>query len=67
MDKNLPANTGDTGLSPGPGRSHVPRRNQAHAQQPVSLCSRAWKLQPLKSDHLDPVLGDKRGHRNENP
>ena len=22
--KNLPANAGDTGLSPGPGRSHVP-------------------------------------------
>ena len=25
--KNLPANSGDTGLSPGPGRSHMPRRN----------------------------------------
>ena len=25
--KNLPANAGDTGLSPGPGRSHVPRSN----------------------------------------
>ena len=23
--KNLPANTGDTGSSPGPGRSHMPR------------------------------------------
>ena len=23
--KNLPANAGDTGLSPGPGRSHMPR------------------------------------------
>ena len=22
--KNLPANAGDTGLSPGPGRSHMP-------------------------------------------
>ena len=25
--KNLPANTGDTGLSPGPGRSHMPWSN----------------------------------------
>ena len=25
--KNLPANVGDTGLSPGPGRSHMPRSN----------------------------------------
>ena len=25
--KNLPANAGDTGSSPGPGRSHRPRSN----------------------------------------
>ena len=25
--KNLPVNAGDTGLSPGPGRSHMPRSN----------------------------------------
>ena len=25
--ENLPANTGDTGLSPGLGRSHMPRSN----------------------------------------
>ena len=25
--KNLPASAGDTGLSPGPGRSQVPRNN----------------------------------------
>ena len=25
--KNLPANAGDAGLSPGPGRSHMPRSN----------------------------------------
>ena len=24
VDKNLPANAGDTGLTPGPGRFHVP-------------------------------------------
>ena len=27
MVKNLPANTGDTGSSPGPERSHMPRSN----------------------------------------
>ena len=25
--ENLPGNTGDTGSSPGPGRSHVPQSN----------------------------------------
>ena len=25
--ENLPANAGDTGLSPGPGRSHMPQSN----------------------------------------
>ena len=25
--KNLPANVGDTGLSPGPGKSHMPQSN----------------------------------------
>ena len=25
--KNLPGNAGDTGSSPGPGRSHMPRSN----------------------------------------
>ena len=25
--KNLPVNAGDTGLSPDPGRSHMPRSN----------------------------------------
>ena len=27
MVKNLPASAGDTGSSPGPGRSHMPRSN----------------------------------------
>ena len=39
--KNLPANAGDTGLIPGPGRSHVPWSNQAQVPQLLSLCSRA--------------------------
>ena len=31
-DKNLPANAGDMGSIPGPGRSHIPRGNLACAR-----------------------------------
>ena len=34
--KNLPANSGDTGSSPGPGRSHVPQRDKTHVPQLLS-------------------------------
>ena len=45
--ENLPANAGDMGSSPGPGRSHMPRSNQARAPQLLSLHSRAHKPQLL--------------------
>ena len=35
--ENLPANAGDTGLSPGLGRSHMPRSNWARKPQLLSL------------------------------
>ena len=35
----LPANAGDTGSSPGLGRSHMPRSNWAHEPQLLSLRS----------------------------
>ena len=35
--RNPPANAGDTGSSPGPGRYHMPQRNWAHAPQLLSL------------------------------
>ena len=44
---NLPANAGDTGSSPGPGRSHMPQSNQAREPQLLSLRSRAREPQPL--------------------
>ena len=47
MVKNLPANAGDMGSSPGPGRSHMPRSNEAHAPQLLNLRSRARKPQLL--------------------
>ena len=40
--KNLPANAGDTGSSPGLGRSHMPRSDWARGPQLLSL--RVWSL-----------------------
>ena len=37
--KNQPANAGDTGSSPGRGRSHMPRSNEARAPQLLSPCA----------------------------
>ena len=72
--KNLPANAGDTGSSPGLGRSHMPPSNQARVPQLLSLCSRAHEPQLLahvpqllKPVHLEPLLCEKRSHRNEKP
>ena len=65
MVKNPPANAGDAGSSPGPGRSHLPRNNSAHAPQLLSLRSRAREPQLLKPVRLEPVLRNKRSHRNE--
>ena len=42
--KNLPANAGDTGSSPGPGRSHMPWSNKARVPQLLSL--RATTTEP---------------------
>ena len=41
---SLPANAGDTGSSPGLGRSHMPRSNWAREPQLLSL--RVWSLCP---------------------
>ena len=46
--KNLPASAGDTGSSPGPGWSHMPRSNWACAPQLLSLRSRARAPQQEK-------------------
>ena len=39
---NPPANAGDTGSCPGPGRSHMPQSGWAHEPQLLSL--RVWSL-----------------------
>ena len=68
MVKNLPANARDTGLIPGPGRSHMQQTNQARMPQLLSLCSGAQESQPLhphaattKSQYaLEPVVCNKK-------
>ena len=47
--KNLPANAGDTGSNPDPGRSHVLRGNKPCGPQLLSPRSRGHMLQLLKS------------------
>ena len=64
--KNPSANAGDTGSSPGPGRSHMLWSNEAHAPQLLSLHSRAREPQLLKPVHLESVL-QKKSHHNEKP
>ena len=44
--ENLPANAGDTGSSPGLGRSHMPRSGWAREPQLLSL--RVWSLCPQR-------------------
>ena len=56
--KNLPANAGDTGSSPGLGRSHMPRSNQAREPQLLAIAEPA---------RLEPVLRNKRGRDSERP
>ena len=65
--KNPPANAGDTGSIPGPGRSHVPRSNKARVPQLLSLRSRAHEPQLLKPARLETELRNKRSHRSEKP
>ena len=42
MVENLPANAGDTGSSPGLGRSHMPQ--SSWAREPQLLSPRIWSL-----------------------
>ena len=56
--KNPPANAGDTDLIPDPGRSHMPRSNEARILSPVpeshNYCTHV--LQLLKAEHLEPQV-----------
>ena len=66
--KNLPANARDMGLSPGPGRSHMPEQlTSLRTLEPASHSYWARVPQLLKPTCLEPVLHSKRSHRNEKP
>ena len=72
--KNPPANAGDMGLSPGPGRSTCRRaiKPRCHnywvfALEPASHNYWAHMPQLLKPACLEPVLRNKRSHCNEKP
>ena len=55
MVKNPPANSGDTGSIPGPGRFHRPHGNLARAPQ------------HLNPSAVEPMLCNKRSHGSEKP
>ena len=55
VDKNPPANAGDTDSIPGLRRSHLLWNNQA------------WALKLVKPVYLQPVLRSKRSHHKEKP
>ena len=61
--KNPPANAGDTGSSPGSGRSHMPKPVHHHywawALEPMSHNYWGHAPQLLKPTWLEPVLRNK--------
>ena len=65
--KNLPANTGDVGSIPGPGRFHMLWSNQVCAPHLLSQGYRALRPQLLSLPALEPVLSEKRSHRDKKP
>ena len=78
MVESMPANAGDTGSSPGLGRSHMPRSNWA--REPRWLSLRVWSLcsatreaamvrGPRTAIKSGPHLPQLEGalHRNEDP
>ena len=72
MVKNPPANAGDMGSIPGPGRSHMKLSPCTTTTEPALYSLRATTTeacapQLLKPVRLEPVLRNKRSHHNEKP
>ena len=68
VDRNLPANAGDTGLISGLGRVHMPQSNRAHAPQLLSLRPKARARQPektLQQEALSPQVESSPAHGNQ--
>ena len=67
VDRNPPANAGDSGSIHDPRRFYKPSSNGTHVPQLLSLHSRACKLQILSLHALEPVFLKKRNNLNEKP
>ena len=66
MDKYLPANAGDMGLMPAPGRFHMPWSNSACApQQEMRSPCTATEQPPLAATRESPRAATKTQHKQE--
>ena len=67
MVKNPPANAGEMATNPSLGRSHMQWNNKTHMTQLLRLRSRAPEATNTKPANLEPMLRNKKSHRNEKP
>ena len=67
MDESPPVNAGDTGSSPGLGRSHVLQSHSAREPQLPSLCSGAQEPRVLRATLKGSTLCNKGSPRNQKP
>ena len=74
MVRDLPASAGNADSVPGPGRSPMTLESEACGPQLLSLRSEtcvshtyATHVRQLLKPELEPVLCNKRSHRNEKP
>ena len=61
VDKNLPANTWDTSLIPGPGRFHVPRKNYKSHETGAGEDERAREHHQFNGQQSKQTPGDSEG------
>ena len=60
--RSLPANAEDTGLIPGPGRSHMPQGNWTSVPQYWACAREPGRCKDWSPCALGPVLSNKRSH-----
>ena len=60
--KNLPANTGDMGLSPGPGRFHMPWGQLSWCTTELNLCTPEPELCTRRAATSSPPCNEKHAH-----
>ena len=68
MGKHLPANAGDLGSIPGPGRFQQALGQLSPCTTTTeAVCRKSHMLQLLKPECLEPVLCNKKSHPDEKP